>query len=112
MKALENDMFLGKDGVRTLFRIDNCTRAVDIQAFSAYASEAEVLLIPGAYLEVVDVGDMGHGLVIISLKQISPPAEMFDLDMDPAERAEEEVQTLADEPNMAQSKAPKGPFPR
>jgi hypothetical protein len=47
MKALENEMFLGKDGVRTLFRIDNCTRAVDIQAFSAYASEAEVLLIPG-----------------------------------------------------------------
>jgi hypothetical protein len=80
MQALESDLFLGKDGIRTLFRIDECTRAVDIQPFSSFKSEAEVLLIPGAYLEVVDVGDMGHGLVIITLKQIKPPFEMLDFE--------------------------------
>jgi hypothetical protein len=80
MQALESDLFLGKDGVRTLFRIEECTRAVDIQPFSSFKSEAEVLLIPGAYLEVVDVGDMGHGLVIITLKQIEPPFEMLDFE--------------------------------
>jgi hypothetical protein len=57
---------------------------------------------------------MGHGLVIISLKQISPPAEMFDFDMDPAERAEEEMHTEEmhneEMPNTTKSKAPKGPF--
>jgi hypothetical protein len=80
MQALENDLFLGKDGVRTLFRVENCTRAVDIQPFSSYETEAEVLLIPGAYLEVTDVGDLGHGLVIITLKQIKPPFEMLDFE--------------------------------
>lgn len=66
MKALESDLFLGKDGKHTLFNIENCTRA------------AEVLLLPGTYLEVVNVGDMGHGLVIISLCQIKPPFKMLD----------------------------------
>jgi hypothetical protein len=80
MHALENDLFLGKIGTRTLFRIDDCTRAVDIQSFSAFPTEAEVLVIPGAYLEVIDVGDMGHGLVIISLRQITPPYDVLGFD--------------------------------
>jgi hypothetical protein len=82
MSALESEMFLGKSGTRTLFRIDNCTRAVDIQKFSSFPTEAEVLLIPGAHLEVVDVGDMGNGLVIITLKQIPPPFDAIDFDWD------------------------------
>jgi hypothetical protein len=82
MSALESEMFLGKSGTRTLFRIDNCTRAVDIQKFSAFPTEAEVLLIPGAHLEVVDVGDMGNGLVIITLRQIPPPFDAIDFDWD------------------------------
>jgi hypothetical protein len=82
MSALESDLFLGKSGTRTLFRIDNCTRAVDIQKFSAFPTEAEVLLIPGAHLEVVDVGDMGNGLVIITLRQIPPPFDAIDFDWD------------------------------
>jgi hypothetical protein len=82
MSALESDLFLGKSGTRTLFRIDNCTRAVDIQKFSGFPMEAEVLLIPGVHLEVVDVGDMGNGLVIITLKQIPPPFDPIDFDWD------------------------------
>jgi hypothetical protein len=82
MSALESDLFLGKSGTRTLFRIDNCTRAVDIQKFSVSPTEAEVLLIPGAHLEVVDVGDMDNGLVIITLKQILPPFDAIDFDWD------------------------------
>jgi hypothetical protein len=49
VQALESELFLGKDGVRTLFRIEECTMAVDIQPFSSFKSEAEVLLIPGVY---------------------------------------------------------------
>jgi hypothetical protein len=87
MSALESEMFLGKSGTRTLFRIDNCTRAVDIQKFSAFPTEAEVLLIPGAHLEVVDVGDMGNGLVIITLRQIPPPFDAIDFDWDDGDSA-------------------------
>ena len=62
MQALEAEKFLGKDGDQTLFHIENCTRAADICDFSAFAQEVKVLLLHGTYLEVVNVGDMGHGL--------------------------------------------------
>jgi hypothetical protein len=101
MSALESELFLGKSGTRTLFRIDNCTRAVDIKHFSAFPMEAEVLLIPGAHLEVVDVGDMGNGLVIITLRQIPPPFDAIDFDWDDDGNGSVDMSALTNGNNMS-----------
>ena len=39
--------------------------AVDIQAFSAFPAENEVLLPPGVALIIADVCDLGHGLTMV-----------------------------------------------
>ena len=59
--------FLG-EGPRTLFHI-HCASGVKIQAFSYYAAEEEVLLLPGTQYDIVNVGDVGGGVVIVELTE-------------------------------------------
>ena len=64
LSTLQNPMFLGFSGVRTVFLIE-IVHGVDLQRYSAFqgvASEAEVLLYPGMKFKVVDAMEMGEGL--------------------------------------------------
>ena len=66
--------FLG-DGPRMLFMIDGA--GIDIAPYSACA-EAEVLMLPGSRLQVVDVLNEAGDLTITTLKQLpSPPVVDF-----------------------------------
>ena len=67
-QALENDMFLGKDGIRTEFHITLTTnRARSIQHLSLRADEEEILLPPNTRLRVMGRADRGHGLWVVQL---------------------------------------------
>jgi hypothetical protein len=69
LKVLENDMFLGKTGHRTLFHIVT-TCAFNISAYSAMPKEDEYVLAPNSEVEVESVLDAGNGLVMVQLKQL------------------------------------------
>jgi len=76
--VLNNQLFLGQNGNRTLFHIE-CTSGVDIQKYSSLPNEAEVILLPGTYFQVCDTLDLGNGLIMVNLKQIQPPVPIFDI---------------------------------
>ncbi|CAF1336951.1 unnamed protein product [Rotaria sordida] len=68
IEILNNERFLGKTGVRTLFSIE-CFSSKNIRSHSFYPEEDEVLLLPGRQFEVVGCLDQGHGLYIIQLRE-------------------------------------------
>lgn len=72
MKVLENDQFLGKKGVRTLFTID-CNTGKDIRKYSCYQAEDEILLFPGRQFQVVSCLDSGNDLYMIHLQEVEAP---------------------------------------
>jgi hypothetical protein len=67
--VLDNPMFLGKTGTRTLFCIETKT-GIKIEHLSAYTSEAEVLIPPGTRFEVSNVISPAVGLTVVALKEI------------------------------------------
>jgi hypothetical protein len=107
LSTLQNPLFLGKKGVRTVFNVQvrytrgaifcgilrrvcvahvllcgvaQVSRGVDIVRYSMYqdeASEAEVLLYPGTKLRVVDSMDMGSGLYMVHLMEVLMSVELF-----------------------------------
>lgn len=60
--------FLGKAGKRMLFVITPL-RACSIQAYSAFTGEAELILLPGTVLRVVDVVEDKGGLCTVTLSE-------------------------------------------
>ena len=64
VSVLENPLFLGKSGDRTLFQI-NTSQAVDIAIFSKFGCEAELLLPPMA-LRITGLLNSGNGLTVIT----------------------------------------------
>eukprot|EP01043_Picozoa_sp_COSAG02_P028238 COSAG02_NODE_1703_length_11241_cov_845.206695_9_plen_619_part_00 len=75
-EVLDNPLFLGTTGKRTLFSID-CQTGVEIQHLSAYATEAEVLLAAGTRFQVANTIVNGD-LTIVNLKEVAsglPPRE-------------------------------------
>jgi len=66
--VLQNEMFLGTTGLRTMFNLRVST-ARDITRFSAIGVEHERLLLPGTAFEVVSALKAGHGLTIIQMEQ-------------------------------------------
>ena len=72
MDVLENPLYLGKRGTRTLFSIE-AYHGKMIKAHSDYQNEDEILLLPGTYFEVINNFNSGDGLHIIQLKQQRPP---------------------------------------
>jgi len=79
LSTLNNPMFLGTKGVRTVFNIQ-VSSGVDIRKYSVYQgenSEAEVLLFPGTKLKVIDSMDMGHGLHQVHLKEVTLPTPLM-----------------------------------
>jgi len=77
IKVLETEQFCGKDGTRTIFHIQS-TSAVDLQLFSTFPSEEEVVLRPGTCFKVSSSADMGHDLAIINLVEQPTPFLLVD----------------------------------
>jgi hypothetical protein len=79
LSSLQNPMFLGTSGMRTVFNIQ-VKRGIDIARYSIFQgdeSEAEVLLFPGTKLRVVDSMDMGSGLKMVHVEEIELPTELI-----------------------------------
>ena len=67
-KVLDNPLFLGTQGKRTVFSID-CVTGVKIQHLSAYPTEAEVLLAAGTRFVVTQTITNGN-LTIVTLDHL------------------------------------------
>ena len=72
--------FVGSNGGRVLLDIE-LTEPVgrDIQAFSLFPGENEILLPPNAQFEAVSRFDAGHGLTILQCKQVPSDEPLFHL---------------------------------
>ncbi len=75
--VLENEVFLGKTGTRTLFAID-CHSGKDIRQHSMYKKEDEMLLLPARQFQVASCLDVGNSLNIIQIKEVDPPDPLLE----------------------------------
>lgn len=71
LTVLENDLYLGSNGDRTLFSIE-VFNGRNIRDYSHFKTEDEILLLPGTCMEVQSLLDQPSGLHIIHLKQKIP----------------------------------------
>ncbi|CAF2957028.1 unnamed protein product [Rotaria sp. Silwood2] len=71
LDVLENDLYLGKTGERTIFSIE-VINGKSIRTHSYYKNEEEILLLPGTYMEVQAKLNPAPELYIIHLKQQIP----------------------------------------
>ena len=71
LDVLENEEFVGKSGIRTVFTIESDT-GKHIGEHSFYSEEDEILLLPGREFEIVSSVDMGNQLTMIHLKEVQP----------------------------------------
>jgi hypothetical protein len=71
LSVLENDLYLGKIGDRTLFSIETFNGR-NIRAHSYFDTEEEILLLPGTYMEVQSQLTPAPALGIIHLIQKIP----------------------------------------
>lgn len=78
VETLNNERFLGKNGIRTLFSIE-CDSGKNIRSHSFYAEEDEVLLLPARQFEVIGCLDQGNGLQIVQLKETKPKFPLIKL---------------------------------
>lgn len=73
MNVLENEQFLGKNGLRTMVSI-NCKHGKKIAAHSYFKNkEEEVILMPGFNFRVRGDMNPSHGLHMLDLEEIEPP---------------------------------------
>ncbi|CAF4333472.1 unnamed protein product [Rotaria sp. Silwood2] len=77
LTVLENTMYLGDSGNRTLFSVEviNCRT---IRAHSHFVTEDEVLLLPGTYMEVQSQVSPAPDLYIIHMKQLIPEEVLLE----------------------------------
>jgi hypothetical protein len=76
IETLQDEQYLGKIGVRTLFSIE-CNAGKNIRSHSFYTKEDEVLLLPARQFEVVGCLDQGNGLHVIQLRETQPKFSLF-----------------------------------
>jgi hypothetical protein len=81
MEVLQSKDFCGQDGPRTVFVVQ-ASHARDIAAFSAFASEEELILLPGAQLQVKSVVPMGGGLHLVQMDEIDEPMSLIEFEDD------------------------------
>ena len=77
LSVLENQMYLGTTGARTLFSVE-AINARSIYAHSHFATEDEVLLLPGTLMEVNSSFSPAEDLHVIHLKQIKPTKTLLE----------------------------------
>ena len=75
--ALRNKQFLDSTGPRTFFTIE-CQSGRDIQQFSYFEDEKEVLLPPGRYFKVEGTLTQSDGFSMIQLKEIQPAYPLLE----------------------------------
>jgi hypothetical protein len=71
LTVLENNMYLGDNGERTLFSIE-VINGRTVRAHSHFVTEDEILLLPGTYMVVQSQFSPAPDLNIIHLKQMVP----------------------------------------
>ncbi|CAF4190867.1 unnamed protein product, partial [Adineta steineri] len=74
--VLEQDLFLGKTGPRTVFIIE-CNSGKSIRRHSYIEKEKEVLLLPGIQLQIIACSSHSDDLHIIQLKEVKPPYHLL-----------------------------------
>ncbi|CAF2994211.1 unnamed protein product [Rotaria sp. Silwood2] len=77
LSVLENDLYLGTMGERTIFSIE-VLNGRNIRAHSYFDDEEEILLLPGTCMEVQSLLDPAPDLHIIHLKQIIPNEPLLE----------------------------------
>ena len=77
LEVLEQTMYLGTTGERTLFSIE-CLNGKNIKPHSYCQDEDEIILLPGFYFEVVSKVGGGNGLHIIHLREVVPPFVLLE----------------------------------
>jgi hypothetical protein len=77
LHTLTNPRFLGTSSVRTVFLVE-ILHGVDLQRYSAFQGEAEVLLYPGTKFKVFDAMDMGGDLFQVHLKELPLAFKIFE----------------------------------
>ncbi|CAF3614817.1 unnamed protein product [Rotaria sp. Silwood1] len=77
MTVLENNMYLGTMGARTLFSVE-AINGRSVRAHSHFVTEDEVLLLPGTHMVVQSQLSPASDLYIIHLKQIIPTAMLLE----------------------------------
>jgi hypothetical protein len=77
LTVLENELYLGHTGERTLFSIE-VFNARDVSAHSYFKTEDEVLLLPGTHMEVRSQLNPTVDLYIIHLRQKMPATMLLE----------------------------------
>jgi hypothetical protein len=78
MTVLNNNMYLGNTGARTLFSVE-AINGRTIHTHSDYIDEDEILLLPGTHMVVQSQLNPAPGLHIIHLKQVIPKETLLEL---------------------------------
>ncbi|CAF0850512.1 unnamed protein product, partial [Didymodactylos carnosus] len=78
LTVLENNMYLGNTGARTLFSVE-AINGRTVQAHSHFVTEDEILLLPGTHMVVQSQFTPAPDLHIIHLKQIIPEQMLLEL---------------------------------
>lgn len=78
MTVLNNNMYLGNAGARTLFSVE-AINGRTIRAHSHFANEDEILLLPGTHMIVQSQLNPAPDLYIIHLKQLIPKETLLEL---------------------------------
>jgi len=77
MTVLENNMYLGNTGSRTLFSVE-AINGRTIRAHSHFVTEDELLLLPGTHMIVQSQFSPAPDLYIIHLKQVIPEEVLLE----------------------------------
>jgi hypothetical protein len=75
--VLENNMYLGNTGSRTLFSVE-AINGRTIRAHSHFVTEDEILLLPGTRMIVQSQFSPASDLHIIHLKQVIPEEMLLE----------------------------------
>ncbi|CAF3339330.1 unnamed protein product [Rotaria socialis] len=89
LDVLQNEAFLGETGPRTFFTIE-CDSGKDIQKYSCYQAEDEILLPAARQFKVVSCLSQGKNFYMIQLKEIQPPFPLIELVPQPSPSSEPE----------------------
>jgi hypothetical protein len=77
LTVLENNMYLGNTGERTLFSVEAINGRI-IRAHSQFVTEDEILLLPGTQMIVQSQFSPAPDLYIIHLKQVVPEEVLLE----------------------------------
>jgi hypothetical protein len=77
LTVLENNMYLGNSGNRTLFSVEAINGRI-IRAHSHFVTEDEILLLPGTHMIVQSQFSPAPDLHIIHLKQVRPEQVLLE----------------------------------